>query len=112
MFERLEQRIDDSYYRSNLMRLRISHIDLSKQTSSVIILIRHSKLTLIDLDLSWCNLNFQNFKSLCECIKLNGFEDAENFNGGKKRGSLRSINFSYNPGLKGDEHLLKRVMET
>lgn len=85
------------------MRLRLSHIDLSQQMEAIVALIEHSQLSIIDLDLSWCNMNFQNMLDLYECITRMGQEDAEVYNNGKTRGSLRALNLSYNHCLKLDE---------
>ena len=43
----------------------------------IIALIKHSWRSIIDLDLSWCNLDFQNFKDLSHCIEEIALKDAE-----------------------------------
>ena len=76
----------------------------------VINLIMHSKLTLLDLDLGWCNMNFYNMRDLCECIKAIGLEDATLYNQGVRRGTFRTLNFSFNPCLRGDEHVQNKAI--
>lgn len=78
-------------------------MDLRRRMGPILALIDHSWRSLIDLDLSWCNLGFQNFKDLCDCLKQIGLRDAEIYNGGIKKGTLRSLNLSYNPCLAPNE---------
>lgn len=59
------------------MRLRISEIDLSSQFDPIIKLMGYSQISLMDLELSWCNLNLQNFCQLAQCFKMMTKEDAE-----------------------------------
>ena len=46
---------------------------------------------------------------MVKCLKTIGEEDAECNNDGKVRGTIRSLNLSYNPFLRGDEHLRRKL---
>ena len=53
---------------------------------------------MVDLDLSWCNLNFLNLKDLFQYLIAVGVQDAKQYKDNKVRGILRHLNLSYNPG--------------
>ena len=72
-------------------------MDLRMKINHIIALIKHSWRSIIDLDLSWCNLNFQNFKDLSNCFKEIALKNAEIYDLPNIKGTLRSLNLSYNP---------------
>lgn len=74
--------------------------------SGITKLIDYAQDSLIDLDLSCCDMNFKNFVCLSNKIKGICIEDAEKFNNGELRGTLRKINLSYNPFLRKSQRYL------
>lgn len=67
---------------------------------AVMDLVDYAQESLLDLELSHCSMDLNNFNSLARCIKNIGQEDAERHNNGVRRGTFRKLNFSYNPFLK------------
>jgi len=54
----VQETLADCNDKFHLIKLRVSGMDLSKQLDGVMVLLRKSHLSLIDIDFSWCNLNF------------------------------------------------------
>ena len=92
-----------------LVRLKISHINLRSQLDGIIELINYASASLMDLELSWCNMNLDNFASLAACIKQTGLDHAEQENNGVRTGTLRKLNLSYNPFMGKGERMTDSV---
>lgn len=105
MFLPLRELLEHYPNRAILIRLRISQINLQHQLDAIVDLILYAQESLLDLELSWCNLNLNNFITLSNCIKKVSHEDAECYNGGVRRGTLRKLNFSYNPFTKPGQRI-------
>lgn len=78
---------------------------MKNQMDAIVELIRFAQESLLDLELSWCNMNLDNFIALSNCIKTNVQEDADSYNEGVRRGTIRKLNFSYNPFLARGERI-------
>ena len=59
-------------------------------------LIHLSYKTLFDLDLSWCNLSFENAQELLQCLKDKATDIAETYYSDKIHGTIRYLNLGYN----------------
>lgn len=70
---------------------------MRNQMDGIIDLIEHAADSLLDLELSWCNLNLSNFIDLQQCIRQVGINHADRENKGVRTGTLRKLNLSYNP---------------
>lgn len=64
-------------YKLNLFKLRVSGIDLRRQFKPILQLIELSFKTLMDLDLSWCNLSFENAHELFKCLMAKARQHAD-----------------------------------
>ena len=53
--------------------------------------------TLVDVDVSWANLNYRNLKEFFKIIINTAQQDAKQYKDGKVRGVIRQLNISYNP---------------
>ena len=74
-------------------------MDLRNKLEPILALVNHSWMSLVDLDLSWCNLDFSNIKNLFDALKKNTLKEADEFHQGVIKGILRALNLSYNPCL-------------
>ena len=72
-------------------------MNLSNHSKELALLIDHCFNSLIDLDLSFCNLTVTNVKDIFEVLQSRGEDDAMSYNEGIIKGTLRAINLSYNP---------------
>ena len=72
-------------------------MDLSDQSKQLARLIDHCFNSLIDLDLSFCQLTVSNLKDIFEVLQTRGEDDAMSYNAGIIKGTLRALNLSYNP---------------
>lgn len=80
-----------------LMKLKVSNIDLSRQVSYLNMIIEKCYCSLLDLDVSWCNMSFNNVKELFKCLCSIGLQDAKSYDDGQVRGTIRMLNLSFNP---------------
>lgn len=72
---------------------------MSKSIDAIIGLMNATFFSLMELELSNCNLSFEILKELLECLIESGVQEAKDCNDGLIRGILRTINFADNPAL-------------
>ena len=60
-------------------------------------MIDRSYNTLVDLDLSRCNLSFENSLDLIKILRICGQNLADSWYNGQIQGTIRYLNISYNP---------------
>jgi len=98
----------DAFY---LMKLKFNKMDMNKDMETIIKIIERSYQSLIDLNLSECNLSFRNSVDLFKNLTLFGMMDAKYYNNNKIAGMLRSLNLSYNPLVVGNLEAKKKKRE-
>ena len=67
-----------------------------KEGGAVLKLIEKCFFTIIELDVSFCNLIFKNAFDLFSSLEALAQEDAEIYTNGIIKGSFRKLNLSYN----------------
>ena len=74
-------------------------MDITKSIDAIIGLINATFYTLMELELSNCNLSLENLMEIFECLIESGVQEAKDCNDGFIRGTLRTISFADNPAL-------------